>query len=102
MTKKFAARVTKKDRQTINMSDRFESDLMKRLEDNHLLQGARLEELRLKDIIVKDQVRTKFNDSSLRELAANIKENGLIQPLVVHREGDRFVLICGESNCSSG
>ncbi|PIP90521.1 MAG: hypothetical protein COW01_10475 [Bdellovibrionales bacterium CG12_big_fil_rev_8_21_14_0_65_38_15] len=96
MTKKFAARVTKKDRQTINMSDRFESDLMKRLEDNHLLQGARLEELRLKDIIVKDQVRTKFNDSSLRELAANIKENGLIQPLVVHREGDRFVLICGE------
>lgn len=98
MTKKFAARVTKKDRQTLDLSDRLSqgSDLMKRLEDNHLLQGARLEELRLKDIIVKDQVRTKFNDSSLKELAANIKENGLIQPLVVHREGERFVLICGE------
>lgn len=96
MTKKFAARVTKKERQTIDLSDRLGNDLMKRLEDNHLLQGARLEELRLKDIVVKDQVRTKFNDSSLRELAANIKENGLIQPLVVHREGNHYVLICGE------
>src|SRR5690606_29421285 len=86
----------KKERQTIDLSDRLGNDLMKRLEDNHLLQGARLEELRLKDIVVKDQVRTKFNDSSLRELAANIKENGLIQPLVVHREGDHYVLICGE------
>lgn len=96
MTKKFAARVTKKERQTIDLSDRIGKDLMTRLEDNHLLQGARLEDLRLKDIVVKDQVRTKFNDSSLRELAANIKENGLIQPLVVHREGNHFVLICGE------
>lgn len=96
MTKKFAARVTKKERQTIDLSDRIGKDLMNRLEDNHLLQGARLEELRLKEIVVKDQVRTKFNDSSLRELAANIKENGLIQPLVVHREGNHYVLICGE------
>ncbi len=96
MTKKFAARVTKKERQTIDLSDRLGKDLMSRLEDNHLLQGARLEDLRLKEIVVKDQVRTKFNDSSLRELAANIKENGLIQPLVVHREGSHYVLICGE------
>lgn len=60
------------------------------------MQGARLDEIKLSDICVKDQVRTKFNDSSIKELASNIQANGLIQPLVLHRKGSRYVLICGE------
>ena len=55
------------------------------MDDNRLLKDARLEELELAKINVEDQVRTKFNDASIRELAKNIAENGLIQPLVVHK-----------------
>ena len=67
-----------------------------RANDQKLLRGAQLANIQLKDIEVRDQVRTKFNDESIMELAENIKVNGLIQPLVLHREGNKFVLICGE------
>lgn len=51
----------------------------------------------LADINVKEQVRTKFNDASLKELSENIKANGLIQPLVVHKDKRGVhTLICGE------
>jgi len=66
------------------------------MNDQKLLEGARLQNVKLKDITVKKQVRTYFNDASINELAENIKENGLIQPLVLHREGQQFFLVCGE------
>lgn len=93
MAKKFAPRVSKKKR-TVKKFDVDESIF--RLNDEKLLRGAKLSDIALKDITVKKQVRTKFNDDSIRELAENIKENGLIQPLVLHRDGSKFVLICGE------
>lgn len=96
MAKKFQARVSKKQRTTIDMSEGLKRDLLK-YADEKLLEGARLEEIRLKDIIVKEQVRTKFNDSSIKELAENIRVNGLIQPLVLHHDGKgSYTLICGE------
>src|SRR5260370_39783834 len=42
------------------------------------------------------QPRTHFDESKLKELAQSIKANGLIQPVVVRRIGDRFQLIAGE------
>lgn len=42
------------------------------------------------------QPRKTFNDDSLQELAASIREFGVIQPLLVRRQGDRFELIAGE------
>lgn len=96
MVKKFSARVSKKNRKTVDMSSSISRDLMK-MADEKLLEGARLEEVFLKKILVKDQVRTKFNDSSLRELAENIRVNGLIQPLVLHDDNNgTYTLICGE------
>lgn len=95
MAKKFASRVSKKDRVKKDIPSHLDDKIF-RLNDEKLLQGARLDDLELAKIIVKAQVRTKFNDDSIRELATNIQENGLIQPLVVHREGSNFVLICGE------
>ncbi|EQC48918.1 ParB-like protein [Bacteriovorax sp. BSW11_IV] len=97
MAKKFAARVAKSDRRVIDMSDRLSRDLFK-ISDEKLLKGARLDEILLKDINVKEQVRTKFNDDSIKELAANIKVNGLIQPLVLHldKKLGKYTLICGE------
>lgn len=95
MAKKFAARVSKKERVSLDIASNIDQDIL-RLHDDKLLKGARLDEIRLDKIEVRKQVRTKFNDDSIRELAENIKENGLIQPLVVHREGSKYVLICGE------
>jgi ParB family chromosome partitioning protein len=43
------------------------------------------------------QPRLKFNDDELNELAASIKEHGVIQPLIVLPNGDStFTLIAGE------
>jgi ParB family chromosome partitioning protein len=44
------------------------------------------------------QPRTRFEPAALEELAASIREHGLIQPLVVAQTGvpGRFVLIAGE------
>jgi len=93
MGKKFAPRVSKKNRKTISLEDKYE---LFRASDEKLLKGARLDEINLAEIKVKDQVRTKFNDSSLKDLAENIRTNGLIQPLVLHVERGKYVLICGE------
>ncbi len=95
MAKKFEARVSKKKRKTIDLSSKLDRDLLK-LADEKLLKGARLEEFPLKSIKVKEQVRTKFNDHSIKELAENIRMNGLIQPLVLHRQKGVYTLICGE------
>jgi ParB family transcriptional regulator, chromosome partitioning protein len=43
------------------------------------------------------QPRTHFDDSSLEELAASIREYGIIQPLIVSERGaDRYELVAGE------
>src|SRR5690554_3495072 len=44
----------------------------------------------------KDQPRKIFKDKEIAELAASIKENGIIQPLTVHEEGGKVILIAGE------
>ncbi len=95
MAKKFETRVSKRDRTKKDIASHLGDDFFK-FKDEKLLVGARLDEILVSTIEVRKQVRTKFNDESIAELATNIKENGLIQPLVVHREGSKFVLICGE------
>lgn len=42
------------------------------------------------------QPREQFDDKSIAELAQSIKEKGIIQPLVVRRQGDQYELIAGE------
>ena len=42
------------------------------------------------------QPRAQVDDAHLRELAQSIKANGVIQPIVVRRLGDRFQIIAGE------
>lgn len=95
MAKEFSARVSKRERKVIDITTNIDDRIL-RMNDQKLLRGAQLANIQLSDIEVREQVRTKFNDESLAELAENIKVNGLIQPLVLHREGNKFVLICGE------
>jgi ParB family chromosome partitioning protein len=42
------------------------------------------------------QPRRLFHTERLAELAQSIRENGIVQPLVVRRIGDRFQLVAGE------
>jgi ParB family chromosome partitioning protein len=42
------------------------------------------------------QPRKAFNDEKLAELAASIKEKGIIQPLVVRQVNDHYQIIAGE------
>jgi len=42
------------------------------------------------------QPRTVFQPDKLAELAQSIRANGIIQPLVVQRAGDRYQLVAGE------
>ncbi len=96
MSKTFAARVSKKERITIDLAEKVGREVFK-VSDDRLLQGAKLTEIQMKEIVVKEQVRTKFNDDSIKDLAKNIELNGLIQPLVLHQDKNgRFRLICGE------
>lgn len=96
MSKTFAARVSKKERTTIDLAEKVGRDVFK-VSDDRLLQGAKLTEIQMKEIVVKEQVRTKFNDDSIKDLAKNIEVNGLIQPLVLHQDKNgKFRLICGE------
>ncbi|MGI9554054.1 MAG: ParB/RepB/Spo0J family partition protein [Thermodesulfobacteriota bacterium] len=44
----------------------------------------------------KSQPRKSFEDSSIKELSASIKEKGVIQPLIVRKKGDSFEIIAGE------
>lgn len=42
------------------------------------------------------QPRSNFDDAKLDELARSISANGVVQPLILRRKGNRFELIAGE------
>jgi ParB family chromosome partitioning protein len=42
------------------------------------------------------QPRAQFDEGRLEDLARSIKANGVIQPILVRRHGDRFSIIAGE------
>lgn len=44
----------------------------------------------------KSQPRTHFDEDALHELADSIKLHGVIQPLIVHKKGNRYEIIAGE------
>ena len=54
-------------------------------------------EIALKDIVANPyQPRKVFDEEKLAELAASIKEYGVVQPLVVRQKGKKYELVAGE------
>jgi ParB family chromosome partitioning protein len=43
-----------------------------------------------------EQPRTRFADENLNELAASIRANGVVQPIVLRRKGSRYEIVAGE------
>lgn len=53
--------------------------------------------LKIKDIeINKEQPRKQFNEDSLQELSDSIAQHGVIEPLVVTKRKDYYLLVSGE------
>lgn len=57
---------------------------------------ASVELVPLQLIDVLPQVRTEFDDEGLQELAQDIQAHGLLQPVLLNPNLDRFTLIAGE------
>lgn len=54
-------------------------------------------DLKLEDIVPdKDQPRRKFDEAQLASLADSIKENGVVEPIVVVKEGKKYQIVAGE------
>lgn len=65
---------------------------MLRVNDKNKILEVELEKIKVNPM----QPRKKFTDTQLDELVDSIKEYGVIQPLVVSREGGDYELIAGE------
>ena len=54
-------------------------------------------QIAISDIIPNPtQPRTQFDEEALQELASSIRELGVIQPITVKRDGERYIIISGE------
>jgi ParB family chromosome partitioning protein len=54
-------------------------------------------ELKINDVSPNtDQPRKVFDEEALNELASSIKENGVIQPIIVTKKKDGYVIVAGE------
>lgn len=43
-----------------------------------------------------EQPRKSFDDANIDELAASVKTHGIVQPVLVKKRGDRFLIVAGE------
>ena len=65
--------------------------------DDKARKALGIHEIELDKIVPNEyQPRKTFQNESLKELAASIKEHGVIQPVIVHRIGTNYGLIAGE------
>lgn len=67
------------------------------ISDVKLNPSEAVEEVEVARIVPKsDQPRKIFDEDALNDLKASIKENGVIQPIILRRKDDRYEIIAGE------
>lgn len=60
-------------------------------------KGERVQQLPVEKVQPNpDQPRKHFDEQALGELAESIKNYGIVQPLVVTKEGDAYIIVAGE------
>ena len=60
-------------------------------------KDSTLRDLPLNEVIPdENQPRRKFDQAQLDALASSIKEHGVVQPIVVSKEGDKYKIVAGE------
>ncbi len=64
---------------------------------NTNVDESKVMQIPIEDIVPnRAQPRVVFDDDSLQELADSIKEHGIIQPLVLRRNDDKYEIVAGE------
>lgn len=60
-------------------------------------ESSQLKSLKLTDIVRdEEQPRREFSTEALEALASSIKEHGVLQPIVVTKEEDKYKIVAGE------
>lgn len=60
-------------------------------------QISKLKELNIEDIITDpEQPRRHFDEKALNDLANSIKIHGVLQPIVVVKNGNKYIIVAGE------
>lgn len=71
----------------------MEEDIKK----EEIQEGEVIRNLKIIDVEPdKNQPRIKFNEEALEELANSIKQYGVIQPIIVTKQGDYYKIVAGE------
>ena len=66
-------------------------------ENNNISDKNDILEIDVNNIVPNPyQPRKEFDDEKLKELSESIQKNGLLQPIVVTRDADNYLLIAGE------
>ncbi|MBE5812534.1 MAG: ParB/RepB/Spo0J family partition protein [Clostridiales bacterium] len=79
--------------------DALFGDTIEEYNENNLAKEEKkgLVELKIRDIEPnREQPRKMFDEEKINELAESIKENGLVQPIIVSKDGNRYKIIAGE------
>ena len=64
---------------------------------NTLDEGRSIVEIRINEVEPNiEQPRKVFDQEKLETLAESIKEHGVVQPIIVRKEGSRYVIVAGE------
>jgi hypothetical protein len=53
-------------------------------------------EIPLVQVVWREQERKHFGESELDDMAATIRVNGVIEPIIVFQEGDVYAGLCGQ------
>ncbi len=71
--------------------------LIPEIDEENTTEGKYINEIEINKIFPnEDQPRKNFDDEKLAQLTASIKEHGVIQPIIVKREGEFYKIIAGE------
>ena len=74
---------------------RYESDYVEELANEKILY--KVEALEINSVKPdENQPRKLFDEESLKELASSIKEKGVLEPILVRKSGNGYVIISGE------
>lgn len=78
----------------IKMSDKFDNLLIEIKERSIVTE---IEQVPLTQLVKgRYQPRKSFNETAIAELAQSIKENGVLQPIIVKKHNDHYEVIAGE------
>ncbi len=83
------------EKQTLSQKlSKLEQKLPEKINED---EKDRIFEIPLKDIEPNtNQPRKNFDNDSLMELADSIRAHGIIQPIIVQKNGDKFIIVAGE------